>query len=474
MNAAQAQADGGTAKDCLLRHFGRLTFLDFACFAPVKSPAQGLTAWRSNWASEFPSKKLKIEGDDIEIIKILATVWAFFDILHLPDMEKVCFKCVCLYFFLLTLSFFFLPETWGFPTSLIYAHIFSSIFPLILIAALALFKGPKLSLVLGVNVFLPGFTAAFGKYLIAFRCKPESERGNLLTPFLPEFPGALILTNLISIAILRVEKLLWHDLARYVFGRRNESSTWTQALSLSWLYDLALAGAAVVIPFAIVLCFVLGALGWLLAVRREAKAVPGCYERKFWLFTKLRVTERSATALVSANLICKFLFSLWLYNSFSHLYDLFLLNQLTRVLLVQVKGVCCAFLVEMQPTWITELSFVEHQQVPESGKEPEMPSYILFLTGSYKSECRAWEIERLVRKMLLSLLTATIPVSYSPALQMLVVSGILIVSMGLHHYFMPYKVSWTVPLIECPIPPVLPFGFKPATIAFTARIEQFV
>ena len=100
-----------------------------------------------------------------------------------------------------------------------------------------------------------------------------------------------------------------------------------------------------------------------------------------------------------------------------------------------------------------------------------MPPYVLFLTGSYKSECRAWEIERLVRKMLLSLLTATIPVSYSPALQMLVVSGILIVSMGLHYHFMPYKVSWTVPLIECPIPPVLPFGFKPATIAFTARIE---
>ena len=44
MNAAQAQADGGTAKDCLLRHFGRLALLDFACLAPAKSPAQGLTA----------------------------------------------------------------------------------------------------------------------------------------------------------------------------------------------------------------------------------------------------------------------------------------------------------------------------------------------------------------------------------------------------------------------------------------------
>jgi len=191
-----------------------------------------------------------------------------------------------------------LLRQFGIPTTLVYAHMFSSIFPVILVAALAILKGPKLSLVLGVNVFLPGFTAAFGKYLIAFRCKPESEGGNLLTPFLPEFPGA-----------------------------------------------------AVVIPFAIVLCFVLGALGWWLAAQTEAKAVP------------------------------------------------------------------------------------------ESGKEPEMPPYVLFLTGSYKSECRAWEIERLVRKMLLSLLTATIPVSYSPALQMLVVSSILIVSMALHHHFMPYKVD---------------------------------
>ena len=46
VNAAHAQADGGTSKDCLLRHFGCLTLLDFACFAPVKSPAHrlGLTA----------------------------------------------------------------------------------------------------------------------------------------------------------------------------------------------------------------------------------------------------------------------------------------------------------------------------------------------------------------------------------------------------------------------------------------------
>ena len=112
------------------------------------------------------------------------------------------------------------------------------------------------------------------------------------------------------------------------------------------------------------------------------------------------------------------------------------------------------FAIFWRSSRLESLSLFGHQQVPESDKEPEMPPYISFLTGAYKSECRAWEIERLVRKMLLSLLTSAIPVSYSPAFQMLVVSSILVVSMGLHHYFMPYKVSWTVSL-NVPSPSVL-------------------
>ena len=35
----------------------------------------------------------------------------------------------------------FFAQTWGFPTSLIYAHLFSTVFPLILIAALAAIQG---------------------------------------------------------------------------------------------------------------------------------------------------------------------------------------------------------------------------------------------------------------------------------------------------------------------------------------------
>eukprot|EP00913_Durusdinium_trenchii_P021702 g20392.t1 len=60
-------------------------------------------------------------------------------------------------------------------------------------------------------------------------------------------------------------------------------------------------------------------------------------------------------------------------------------------------------------------------------------------TQPYRPQCRAWEIERLARKMLLSLLTATIPVTFSGALQMQVVSAILIISLTLHYRWSPYK-----------------------------------
>eukprot|EP00435_Cladocopium_sp_Y103_P005573 s5971_g1.t2 len=182
-----------------------------------------------------------------------------------------------------------LLKTFGFPGTLVYSHLVSTAMPVILMSLLAAWKGPKLSL--RTNVFLPGFTAAFGKYLIAFRSKPQHEGGSLETPFMPLLPGGGILISL-----------------------------------------------------AIVCCFAIGILGWRHVIR---------------------------------------------------------------------------------------------------GAEKPFPPYVLYLTGSYKPECHEWEIERLVRKMLLSVLTCAIPVSYSPALQMEAVSVVLIVSMNLHTYYMPYKVlAW--------------------------------
>ena len=88
---------------------------------------------------------------------------------------------------------------------------------------------------------------------------------------------------------------------------------------------------------------------------QRSQSSSWCYEWKFGsqsfdlrsfkhIITKISGGEiRHRIGECACNLIRKFRFSLWLYNSFSHLYDLFLLNQLARVLLVQVKGVCCAF-----------------------------------------------------------------------------------------------------------------------------------
>ena len=127
----------------------------------------------------------------------------------------------------------------------------------------------------------------------------------------------------ISIAV-RVEKLPWHDLAGYVVGNLRSFSQKKRVLdmnpSLIPAVRLPPAGAAIVIPFAIALCFVLGVLGWWLAVHREAKAVPWCYERKFVSqSSELRVQNitkisggeiRQRTGECACNLIRKFRFSL--------------------------------------------------------------------------------------------------------------------------------------------------------------------
>ena len=76
-----------------------------------------------------------------------------------------------------------------------------------------------------------------------------------------------------------------------------------------------------------------------------------------------------------------------------------------------------------------------------TGEGTTAPKYVLYLTQSYKSECCAWEIERLVRKMLLCLITTLLPVTYSPSWQMESVSLVLIASLLLHFIFKPYNVD---------------------------------
>ena len=44
---------------------------------------------------------------------------------------------------------------------------------------LAIKRDPWLAMVVGTNVFLPGFVAFFGKYLVMLRLRPEGEVGGV-------------------------------------------------------------------------------------------------------------------------------------------------------------------------------------------------------------------------------------------------------------------------------------------------------
>eukprot|EP00437_Effrenium_voratum_P069670 CAMPEP_0181486508 /NCGR_PEP_ID=MMETSP1110-20121109/47210_1 /TAXON_ID=174948 /ORGANISM="Symbiodinium sp., Strain CCMP421" /LENGTH=888 /DNA_ID=CAMNT_0023612727 /DNA_START=12 /DNA_END=2674 /DNA_ORIENTATION=+ len=171
--------------------------------------------------------------------------------------------------------------------SLVFAHAAASLMPILLVLTLAMIKDPRVSLVVGTNVFLPGFTSKFGKYLVAYRLQPQDQGGDLLTPCLPDVCGAF-----------------WWVLA------------------------------------CITVCFALGAWSW------------------------------------------------------------------TRMAL--------------------------------SAEKPS-PPHVLYLTQAYKPNCETWEVERLVRKMMLTLVSTVLPVTLSPALQMQFISAILLGSLTLYAHVRPYK-----------------------------------
>jgi len=180
-----------------------------------------------------------------------------------------------------------------------YVHALMSLWPAMLVAALAVMKGGWLAAVVGSNVFLPAFIAGFGKYLVYFRLRPESDEDQTLSAlhldFLPPGP------QMTSHVPLRIAAVL----------------------------------GAIVGFSALSVC------SWIYAVR-------------------------------------------------------------TR-----------------------------------SPKEPR--PHVAYLMQAYRPECAIWEVERLLRKVLLAMIAALLPVTLAPALQMEVVTLVLIVSLVAHLYFWPYK-----------------------------------
>ncbi|CAE7351585.1 unnamed protein product [Symbiodinium natans] len=189
-----------------------------------------------------------------------------------------------------------LLELFNVEKSLHHTHVLMSLWPALLIACLAIAKGGWLAVVVGVNVFLPAFLAGFGKYLVAFRLRPESDpiAGGLRWDFLPPGPH---MTSHVSLRI-----------------------------------------ALVVLSIVALLAMSVGS--WIFAV---------------WFRT--------------------------------------------------------------QPP----------------------PAHVAYLVQAYRPGCEAWEVERLVRKVVLALITATLPVTLSPALQMEAVTLVLIASLVAHLCYWPYK-----------------------------------
>jgi len=68
---------------------------------------------------------------------------------------------------------------------------------------------------------------------------------------------------------------------------------------------------------------------------------------------------------------------------------------------------------------------------------------VLYLTRSYQKGYGTWEVERLLRKMLLKLICTTLPITLNPSMQMTCLSLVLTASWGLHSSNSPYaKDAW--------------------------------
>eukprot|EP00434_Breviolum_minutum_P041343 symbB.v1.2.036778.t1/scaffold5271.1/size29093/2 len=67
-------------------------------------------------------------------------------------------------------------------------------------------------------------------------------------------------------------------------------------------------------------------------------------------------------------------------------------------------------------------------------EEPQM----LYLTRSYQSGYETWEVEKLIRRMLLKLISTTLPVTLNPFSQMACFTLVLIASALLHSSYRPY------------------------------------
>ncbi|CAE7351307.1 unnamed protein product [Symbiodinium sp. CCMP2592] len=107
-------------------------------------------------------------------------------------------------------------------------------------------------------------------------------------------------------------------------------------------------------------------------------------------------------------------------------------RHIVRILMV------CVF-VAVSYVWIS-------LSLPKEGAKP--PLHVIFLSRAYRQSCGLWESERLMRKTLLTLAVSALPITSSPALQLVCIGGVVMVSLYLHAALLPYK-TMRFNLTEC-------------------------
>ncbi|CAE7708298.1 unnamed protein product [Symbiodinium pilosum] len=80
--------------------------------------------------------------------------------------------------------------------------------------------------------------------------------------------------------------------------------------------------------------------------------------------------------------------------------------------------------------------------------DAQLPLHVIFLSRAYRKSCRLWESERLLRKTLLTLAVSALPITSSPALQLVCIVSVVMMSLFLYAALLPYK-TMRFNLTEC-------------------------
>ena len=87
------------------------------------------------------------------------------------------------------------------------------------------------------------------------------------------------------------------------------------------------------------------------------------------------------------------------------------------------------------------------QHPPGSPDSASQPVHVSYLTAPYRETFAKWETERLLRKSCITLLSAALPITASPALQLVSLGSVVLASLVMYALLLPYKDNRRVPKV---------------------------